>query len=262
VRSALAGIERWLVEEFASRLTSAIEAMAGTRASIRCNSLASAPPAGGLQWRQPIVSIPGAILIAAAEESWSSIGHHVLNSAGVEDSEPGELKSTCLDLMSRALSGVGEGLSERLHREVSCTGGKETAEFSLSVSWTNIEIALGETPVAIAFGLEPAFLEALVPVPQQSSLATTADELSTFDLLLDVELPVTVSFGHAQVLLKDVLKLTTGSILELDRALVEPVDIVVNNCVIAHGEVVVVEGNFGVRIQHVVSREERVRTLR
>ena len=84
----------------------------------------------------------------------------------------------------------------------------------------------------------------------------------TFDLLLDVEMPVSVSFGKAQVPLKDVLKLTTGSIVELNRAIAEPVDVVVNNCVIARGEVVVVEGNFGVRIQHVVSRSERLRSLR
>jgi flagellar motor switch protein FliN/FliY len=70
-----------------------------------------------------------------------------------------------------------------------------------------------------------------------------------------------VSFGHAHLPLKDVLKLTTGSIVELSRAVVEPVDVVVNNCVIAKGEVVVVEGNFGIRIQHVVSRSERLRTL-
>ena len=61
--------------------------------------------------------------------------------------------------------------------------------------------------------------------------------------------------------LKEVLKLTTGSIVELNRSIVEPVEVIVNNCVIARGEVVVVEGNFGVRIQQVVSRQERLRTL-
>jgi len=49
--------------------------------------------------------------------------------------------------------------------------------------------------------------------------------------------------------------------VELNRTLTEPVEVIVNNCVIARGEVVVVEGNFGVRIQQVVSRQERLRTL-
>ena len=72
---------------------------------------------------------------------------------------------------------------------------------------------------------------------------------------------MSISFGRAQIPLKDVLKLTTGSIVELNRSIAEPADIIVNNCVIARGEVVVVEGNFGVRIQQVISRQERLRTL-
>ena len=99
--------------------------------------------------------------------------------------------------------------------------------------------------------------------PPHVDLAVTSGALTsrTFDLLLDVELPVSVSFGRAQVQLKDVFKLTTGSIIELNRSIAEPVEVIVNNCVIARGEVVVVEGNFGVRIQQVISRQERLRTL-
>jgi flagellar motor switch protein FliN/FliY len=81
------------------------------------------------------------------------------------------------------------------------------------------------------------------------------------DLLLDVQLPVSVSFGQSQLPLRDVIKLTTGSIIELNRTISEPVEVIVNNCIIARGEVVVVEGNFGVRIQQVVSRQERLRSM-
>jgi flagellar motor switch protein FliN len=72
---------------------------------------------------------------------------------------------------------------------------------------------------------------------------------------------VSVSFGRAQLPLKDVIKLTAGSIVELDRAVSEPVEIIVNNAVIAHGEVVVVEGNFGVRITQIMSKQDRLRSL-
>ena len=64
-----------------------------------------------------------------------------------------------------------------------------------------------------------------------------------------------------QMRLKEALKLTTGSIVELNRSVTEPVEIIVNNCVIARGEVVVVDGNYGVRIVEIISREERLRTL-
>jgi flagellar motor switch protein FliN/FliY len=83
----------------------------------------------------------------------------------------------------------------------------------------------------------------------------------TLDLLLEVELPVSVSFGRAQLPLKDVLKLTAGSIVELNRTVSEPVEVIVNDCVIARGEVVVVDGNYGVRIQEITSREKRLKTL-
>jgi flagellar motor switch protein FliN/FliY len=81
------------------------------------------------------------------------------------------------------------------------------------------------------------------------------------ELLLDVELPVSVSFGRAHLPLKDVLKLASGSIVELNRSVAEPVEVIVNNCVVARGEVVVVEGNYGVRISQIISRRERLRTL-
>jgi flagellar motor switch protein FliN len=77
-------------------------------------------------------------------------------------------------------------------------------------------------------------------------------------LLLDVEMPLSVSLGSTYMPLRDVLKLTTGSIVELDRLILEPVDIIVNNCVIARGEVVVIEGNYGVRVMDVVSRNDRM----
>ena len=82
--------------------------------------------------------------------------------------------------------------------------------------------------------------------------------LETLDLLLDVELPVSVSFGKAQIPLQQVLKWTPGSIVELECAVNEPVEVVVNNCVIARGEVVVVDGNYGVRVQQIVSRAQRL----
>ncbi len=81
------------------------------------------------------------------------------------------------------------------------------------------------------------------------------------DVLLDVELPVSVSFGRAQLPLREVLKLTSGSIVELNRSVDEPVEVIVNNCVIARGEVVVVEGNYGVRVTQIISRQDRLRTL-
>ncbi|HTY60981.1 MAG TPA: flagellar motor switch protein FliN [Acidobacteriota bacterium] len=81
------------------------------------------------------------------------------------------------------------------------------------------------------------------------------------ELLLDVELPVSVSFGHSEMQLKDVLKLGTGSVIELDKSVNDPVSIIVNHKQIAKGEVVMVDGNYGVRILEVESTAERIRSL-
>ena len=81
------------------------------------------------------------------------------------------------------------------------------------------------------------------------------------DLLLDVELPVSVSFGHSEMALRDVLKLGAGSVIELDKSVNDPVSIIVNRKPIARGEVVMVDGNYGVRVLEVESTADRIRSL-
>lgn len=80
-------------------------------------------------------------------------------------------------------------------------------------------------------------------------------------MLLDVELDLAISFGSTDLPLQDVLKLASGSIVELNRNAADPVDVLVNDRVIARGEVVVVDGNYGIRITEIVSRQERIRTV-
>lgn len=79
-----------------------------------------------------------------------------------------------------------------------------------------------------------------------------------FDMLLDIEMPVSVSFGKSTLPLKDVMKLTVGSIVELNRRQAEPVDLIINNCIVARGEVVVVEGSYGLRLLEVIGQGERM----
>ena len=88
-----------------------------------------------------------------------------------------------------------------------------------------------------------------------SSAPITANRL---DLLLDVELEVTLRFGGRQMLLHDVLELAPGSVLELDRHIDDPVELLVGGKIIAWGEVVVVDGNYGLRITRLVQRSERI----
>jgi flagellar motor switch protein FliN/FliY len=81
------------------------------------------------------------------------------------------------------------------------------------------------------------------------------------DLLLDVELPIVVSFGETEMPLKEILKFGAGSVIELNKSVNDPVVIKVNEKPIARGEVVMVDGNYGVRILEVESTAERLRSL-
>ncbi len=81
------------------------------------------------------------------------------------------------------------------------------------------------------------------------------------DLILDVDLEVAVSFGETEMPLRDVLKLGVGSIIELEQGVNDPVTIFVNDKPIAHGEVVMVDGNYGVKVLDVESTADRIRSL-
>ena len=82
------------------------------------------------------------------------------------------------------------------------------------------------------------------------------------NLILDVMLPVAVELGRARMQIQDVLKLAPGSIVELDKSAGDPVEILINGCPIAKGEVVVIDENFGVRLTSIVTATERIKTLR
>jgi flagellar motor switch protein FliN/FliY len=86
-------------------------------------------------------------------------------------------------------------------------------------------------------------------------------DTGNLDLLLDIELPVMVRMGQTEMQLGELLKLTPGSILELNRAADAPVELLVNSKVIAKGEVVVVDGNFAFRITEIESTAARIRSL-
>jgi len=92
---------------------------------------------------------------------------------------------------------------------------------------------------------------------------TSANEPNRrLELLLDVPLDVSVELGRARVSIQDLLALGPGSVIELDKIAGEPLDILVNDRLVARGEAVVVNDKFGVRITDIVSQAERIARLR
>jgi flagellar motor switch protein FliN/FliY len=81
------------------------------------------------------------------------------------------------------------------------------------------------------------------------------------DFLLDIPLDISVELGNAKIKIGDLLKLSQGSVVELNRLTDEPLDIFVNKKLMAHGEVVVVNEKFGIRLTNIISPGERVKNL-
>ena len=90
---------------------------------------------------------------------------------------------------------------------------------------------------------------------------TPVENLSNLAALLDVQLPVSIRFGETEMLLEDVIKLGVGSVIELNSAVDDPVELVVNGRCFARGEVVTVDGFYGVRITEITSVGERIKSV-
>lgn len=80
------------------------------------------------------------------------------------------------------------------------------------------------------------------------------------ELLKDIELPVTIRFGSAQMSLRDLAALNCGAVIQLNRALTDPVEVLVGGSLIARGEPVLVQGVYGIRISEIASRHDRLTT--
>jgi flagellar motor switch protein FliN/FliY len=89
----------------------------------------------------------------------------------------------------------------------------------------------------------------------------SADGKLNLDLIMDVRLALTLEVGRTRISVRNLLALTQGSVVELDKLAGEPLDVLVNGTLVAHGEVVVSNDKFGVRLLDVVSTEQRVETL-
>jgi len=98
--------------------------------------------------------------------------------------------------------------------------------------------------------------------PKKVMVGISPEELSNIELIKDVRLPIRVRIGSKKMLLKDVLSMDIGSVIELDQLANDPLEILVGDKVIAMGEVVIVDGNFGVQIGEIGTKRERLEKLR
>jgi len=250
-----------------------------------------------LVWRQPFsVSDDGVVWLVAGKDLWNAVGQLVLGGEGAEAAGEEDCRSTWDEIAGQTMGGVARSLSAELGREITAQGGvsgadgpddqalvdqtrvdqnqgvvlevrHSTGSWLVRMAWNNAFAegcaTLSQNQVEEIPALAPAAAKPAMAAPAEranSAAGVEALTSKTLDLLMDVALPVSVSFGRTSLQLREVLKLNTGSVVELDRLVSEPVEVIVNNCVIARGEVVVVDGNYGVRVIHLASRADRLRS--
>lgn len=270
-----ATVNEWLVAQWTSRFGEILLTMGDLQPQMHVQHMDDSSLADGLLWwEQPLNCCPdGPIWTGAEEAAWTTLGKLVLEAAGVENAPESEIQSTFLEIVRQSMSSLGTDVGQRIGSQVTCGKGSESAPRKSGCEVFRIEIELPSQTLQLFLVIANAFSNtvtaaetAVVKTPEKEEPPPISSDGSlgsrTFELLLDVEMPVSVSFGRSTLKLQEALKLITGSMIELDRGLNDPVDLLVNNCVIARGEVVVVEGNYGVRITEIVSQKERLQQSR
>lgn len=119
-----------------------------------------------------------------------------------------------------------------------------------------------ENKVATVEDIDSVQVEKLADEIRAGDDALNKLKVQNLDFILDIPLKVTVELGRTTVIIKDLLQLGQGSVLELDKLAGEPLEILVNGKLVAKGEVVVVNEKFGIRLTDIISPLERIETLK
>jgi flagellar motor switch protein FliN/FliY len=122
--------------------------------------------------------------------------------------------------------------------------------------------AIAEQAAAEAAALEKQQSTATAAVFKDfSNKGARTDTPNDIDFILDIPVQLTVELGRTKIAIKNLLQLAQGSVVELDGLAGEPMDVLVNGCLIAQGEVVVVNDKFGIRLTDIITPSERIRKL-
>jgi flagellar motor switch protein FliN/FliY len=134
----------------------------------------------------------------------------------------------------------------------------KTDDQKLADEWA---AALGEDPMVSDVDVDEV-LAAPLDELEDSPAPITDDERRKLDSIMDIPVTISMEVGRSQISIRNLLQLNQGSVVELDRIAGESLDVMVNGTLIAHGEVVVVNDKFGIRLTDVISQTERIKKLR
>jgi flagellar motor switch protein FliN/FliY len=119
-----------------------------------------------------------------------------------------------------------------------------------------VEAPAESNPVAAGSGARPA-----TDMFQEFTASGNSGHANDIDMILDIPVQLTVELGRTKIPIKHILQLAQGSVVELDGQAGEPMNVLINGCLIAQGEVVVVNEKFGIRLTDIITPSERIRKL-
>ena len=137
-------------------------------------------------------------------------------------------------------------------------GGEDGADDNRADEWAAAMAEAGESDEGAGKQVRTAPMEDFGDQPEPGGAPGTEPDL---DVILDIPVTISMEVGNTQIPIRNLLQLNQGSVIELDRLAGEPLDVLVNGTLIAHGEVVMVNEKFGIRLTDVISPGERIKRL-
>lgn len=195
------------------------------------------------------------VWIGTPQPAWSKIVE------ALEPADEQQGQDAYRDILAQALMAVAQDVAERKGIKLTIPSAVPDDPQPENLLFRTIRIELGDALLPdVLLGVDPDFAASLEPAAQpETTAAAPARTDPGLERLIDLELPVSVVLGRTTLPIREVLKITPGSLIELGHQLGDPVELVVEDAVVARGEVVAVRGNYGVRIHQLISRQDHAR---
>jgi flagellar motor switch protein FliN/FliY len=263
--SAGAAIASQTMACWAESLASVVESMTAPRPKIEVSAPAAPGWEEGLAWRGQRLSLleQPSFWIGAPAKSWDSLGRLILSAVGVEDAADNDIEATCRDVLAQTSSMVAAQLTRQFGEAITAGnapadsqpegGGATVFRWSLNAGSMSME---GTAVWADAFLQRcAAFTPAVAAAGSGSAGSSTASggENAQFGgrpaaSIPRLDLRVVFMLGSTTLPLREIFKLNIGSVIELNHPATEPAEVVIHGRVVARGQVVVVNGNYGLKI--------------
>lgn len=238
----------------------------------RAATAAPGAPATGRQWIAEVRAegaLTGTINVVLDHEGTTAITRLM---TGVEGAVPDEMLLDSLrevfaqTVSAVALKPVARGAQLSVGQIVAAENRVPEGEWvAYAITAENLSGLLVTTYGALVAAPSAGSKAAAAPPPAPAETGTAAPAAKPLDdridVILDIDLPLVVRFGRTELPLRALTRLGPGSVIDLGRSPDDPVEVLVSNRVVAHGEVVIVSGNYGIRILDVVSQRERMRSV-